>query len=97
MRTIMKAQLPANLGTDLSPTARVETMRGVLEALKPEAVYFYPEHGVRTTIVVFDLKAPSDLPSIAEPLFLQGATVEFSPVMNLEDLQVGVRHIQASV
>jgi hypothetical protein len=70
-------------------------MRAVLEALKPEAAYFYPEHGVRTTIVVFDMKSPSDMPSISEPLFKQGARVEFSPVMNLDDLKQGVQRIQS--
>jgi hypothetical protein len=94
MRMLMKAQLPAETG-DAPAAARLETMRTVLEALKPEAAYFYPEHGIRTTLVVFDMKSPSDMPSIAEPLFKQGARVEFSPVMNLEDLKQGVQRIQS--
>lgn len=94
MRMLMKAQLPAT--TDDTPAAaRVDTMRAVLEALKPEAAYFYPEHGVRTTLVIFDMKSPSDMPSIAEPLFKQGATVEFAPVMNMEDLKAGVQRIRS--
>ena len=96
MRTIMKAQLPAHPGDDLPASARVETIRAVLDALKPEAVYFYPERGIRTTLVIFDLKSPADIPAIAERLFQQGATVEFSPVMNLEDLQAGVKRIAAA-
>jgi hypothetical protein len=97
MRTLMKAQLPADPTNNLAASARVETMRALLEALKPEAAYFYPERGIRTTIVVFDLKSPSDLPSISEPIFRQGGTVEFAPVMNLEDLQAGVKKIDVSV
>ena len=93
MRMLMKAQLPAD--TSFTPAAaRFDAMRIVLEALKPEAVYFYPEHGVRTTLVIFDMKSPSDMPSIAEPFFKQGARVEFAPVMNLEDLKAGVQRIQ---
>jgi hypothetical protein len=91
---LMKAQLPAEAG-DTPAAARLETMRTVLEVLKPEAAYFYPEHGVRTTLVVFDMKSPSEMPSIAEPLFKQGARVEFSPVMNLEDLKQGVQQIKS--
>jgi hypothetical protein len=94
MRMLMKAQLPADSGY-APAAARLDAMRTVLEALKPEAVYFYPEHGVRTTLVMFDMKSPSDMPSIAEPLFKQGARVEFSPVMNLEDLKQGVQRIQS--
>jgi len=90
MRTLMKTQLPANSG-GLSAPERFQAMRAVIDGLKPEAVYFYPEHGVRTTLVVFDLKSPGDMPVIAEPLFRQGATVEFSPVMNLDDLQAGMK------
>ena len=37
--------------------------------------------------VIFDMKSPSDMQSIAEPLFKQVAQVAFSPVMNLEDLK----------
>jgi hypothetical protein len=88
----MKAQLPADPG-GLPAPERFQAMRAVLEGLTPEAVYFYPEHGVRTTLVVFDLKSPGDMPVIAEPLFRQGATVEFSPVMNLDDLQAGMKKL----
>jgi hypothetical protein len=89
---IMKAQLPADAG-DAPAAARFDVMRTVLEALKPEAAYFYPEHGVRTALIIFDMKSPSDMPAIAEPLFKQNAKVEFSPVMTLEDLKQGVQRI----
>jgi hypothetical protein len=97
MRILMKAQLPADPGRDVPPATRLETIRRVLDALKPEAVYFYPEHGVRTTIAVFDLKASSELPSIAEPFFRQGAKVEFFPVMTIEDLQAGLKKLEVGV
>jgi hypothetical protein len=38
-------------------------------------------------LYVADLKDPSDIPVIAEPLFqLYNAAVEFIPVMNFDDL-----------
>jgi hypothetical protein len=42
--------------------------------------------------LVFDLKDPSDIPTIAEPLFMiLKAKVEFTPVMNADDLQKGLK------
>jgi hypothetical protein len=58
------------------------------ERLRPEAAYFYPDKGVRTALYVADIKDPSDIPVIAEPFFMVlNATVEFTPVMNAEDLK----------
>ena len=41
------------------------------------------------------MKSPSDLPSIGEPFFKQGAKVELTPVMNLDDLKAGIQRLQA--
>lgn len=47
--------------------------------------------GQRTGWIVFDMTDPSQIPEIAEPLFLNfDAAVEFVPVMNAEDLQKGL-------
>ena len=40
-----------------------------MEALKPEAAYFYPEDGKRTAIMIFDMKGSWQLPATVEPLF----------------------------
>ena len=65
-----------------------------LESLQPEAAYFGPEDGVRTAFIVFDLKDPSQLPSISEPFFSKGkAKVQLFPVMDREDLQSGLQQI----
>jgi hypothetical protein len=43
---------------------------------------------------VFDLKEPSQLPSLTEPLFNKlNAQVEMFPVMNQEDLQNGLQQL----
>lgn len=68
-----------------------KTMQSSLEGLKPEAAYFGAIDGKRTALIFFDLKDPSDLPRIAEPLFQAfNATVEFNPVMNADDLRAGI-------
>jgi hypothetical protein len=70
-------------------------MEQTMAMLKPEAAYFTSVNGERTAFFVFDLKSTSDIPSIAEPLFQQlGAKIEFSPVMNAEDLKTGLASLQ---
>jgi len=66
-------------------------MKETFEQLQPEAAYFGPENGVRTAFIVFDLKDPSELPRISEPLFrAMKANVQMFPVMDREDLQKGL-------
>ncbi len=46
------------------------------------------EHGERAGMIFFDMADPSQIPQIAEPLFLNlDAAVEFVPVMNADDLR----------
>jgi hypothetical protein len=92
MRTLMKVQVPVEAGNKAFLSGELpKVIMATVASLKPEAAYFYAERGVRTAIMVFDLKATSDIPVIAEPLFTKlNAAVEFSPVMNGEDLQAGL-------
>jgi hypothetical protein len=70
-------------------------MKATMDKLKPEASYFLATDGCRSCLMVFDLKDSSEIPSIAEPFFLNfNAKVEFSPVMNAEDLQKGLAAMQ---
>ena len=68
-----------------------QLMKETLVQLQPEAAYFGPENGVRTAFSVFDLKDPSELPRISEPLFsAMNANIQMFPVMDREDLQKGL-------
>jgi len=70
-------------------------MKSTADRIQPEASYFLAIDGCRACIMVFDLKDPSEIPGIAEPFFLNlNAKVEFSPVMNADDLQKGLAAIQ---
>jgi hypothetical protein len=72
-----------------------QVMGETLARLQPEAAYFGPEGGVRTAFIVFDLKDPSQIPSITEALFDKlGATCEMFPVMDREDLQKGLQELR---
>jgi hypothetical protein len=92
MRMLLKFELGL---VATNEAIRTGTMAEINEQLaastKPEAAYFGTENGRRTGYVVFDLDDPARIPVIAEPLFHRvGATVEFIPVMNTEDLQRGL-------
>ncbi|MGZ3416795.1 MAG: hypothetical protein ACXVEE_02960 [Polyangiales bacterium] len=68
-----------------------KVMEATMERIKPEAAYFTADGGKRTAYFVFDLKDPSDIPSIAEPFFMQlGASIDMMPVMNRDDLSKGL-------
>jgi hypothetical protein len=69
-----------------------------MERLKPEAAYFFPDGGVRTCIMIVDLKDVTDMPGVAEPLFMKlNAKVEFLPVMNAEELKRGLSKVMQAV
>ena len=60
----------------------------ILEAIKPEAVYFTEQNGGRGAVLVVDLPDPSQIPALAEPWFLTfQADVEFRVAMTPDDLK----------
>ena len=62
-----------------------------MSKLKPEAAYFFPEHGLRSAMMIFDMKDTSEIPVIAEPLFAGlNARLQLQPVMNADDLKKGL-------
>ena len=99
MRTVLRITIPVEAGnTAISKGTLSTTFDSVLSDLKPEAAYFFTHNGERSGFVVFDLKEPSQIPSIAEPLFHAfNAKVEFYPAMNKEDLKKGLSGIDTAV
>ena len=60
----------------------------ILDAIKPEAVYFTEQEGKRGAIVVVDLADSSKIPSVAEPWFLTfNADVKCRIAMTPDDLK----------
>ena len=60
----------------------------ILEANKPEAVYFTEQCGQRTAILLVNLPDASAVPVLAEPWFLTfEADVHFQIVMSPDDLK----------
>ena len=89
MRMMLKIVIPTETGNhaikDGSLQKSFETIMG---KLKPEAAYFLPEHGLRSAMMIFDMKDASEIPAIAEPLFAGlNARIQLLPVMNADDLK----------
>ena len=93
MRMLLKISMPGDQANVAAKSGALQqTLQSTMEALKPEAAYFYPEDGRRTAIMIFDMKGSWQLPALLEPLFQKlGAAVQVTPVMNGEDLQRGFK------
>lgn len=62
-------------------------IKEILEATKPEAVYFTEYDGERGAIMIINIKDSSEVPKFSEPWFLSfNADVEFHIVMTPEEL-----------
>ena len=92
MRVMMKASFPVESGNrGIKEGILPKTVMRFVEQMKPEACYFGPEGGRRTAIFVFDLQDPTMIPTAAEPFFQNlNASIELTPVMDLEDMKAGV-------
>ena len=92
MRTMIRITVPVDAGNrSIQDGSLPKTIAETIERLKPEAAYFFTDRGVRTGIMIVDFKDVSDIPVIAEPLFMGfNAAVEFIPVMNAEELKRGL-------
>lgn len=96
MRTLMQVKVPVSEGNrGIQDGSLATIIEQVLEKTKPECVYFTSIDGCRAIIAVFDMKSPSDIPSIAEPLFIGlNASVDFLPCMNAEELKAGLAKLK---
>ena len=97
MRMMLRWTVPVERGNEtIRDGSLARTLGTLMEELKPEAAYFWPEDGKRAGMLVFDMTDPSQIPQIAEPLFLNlDAAVEFLPVMNPDDLKSALEKVAA--
>ncbi len=73
-------------------------MQQLLSDMNAEAAYFTTINGQRGGYIVVDMKDASQIPALAEPLFLwMKADVEFIPVMIPEDLASAGPGIEAAL
>ena len=92
MRMLLRVEMGLEATNELNRTGAADALnRRLMDTTKPEAAYFATANGRRTGYLVFDMVDSAQIPVIAEPLFQRmGATVEFIPVMNADELQRGL-------
>jgi len=92
MRIMVKFSFPVDTGNAAIRTGKVEKVfHQIMEDLKPEAAYFFPDGGERGGFVVVNMDDSSQIVQIAERFFFGlNARVELVPVMAPEDLQKGL-------
>ncbi|MCH8029129.1 MAG: hypothetical protein IH874_04275 [Candidatus Dadabacteria bacterium] len=99
MRCLLKAEIPVEEGNaGIKDGSLPKTFNSIIEELKPEAAYFLAQNGKRAAFFFIDMQDPSQLPAVAEPLFLAfNASVEIIPVMKPEDLMKAAPAIKKAV
>ena len=88
MRMLFSVKIPnATFNAAVRDGTAGQKLNRILEATKPEAVYFTELDGHRGAIMIVNLEDPSKVPTFAEPWFLTfDADVEFRVVMTPDDL-----------
>jgi hypothetical protein len=88
MRFMLTFRFPNEKGNELAIDGSLgQTIQSILEEINPEAAYFTDMEGARGGYLVLNMDDASQIPAIAEPLFLGlDATVQIHPVMTPEDL-----------
>ncbi len=97
MRTLLRIRMGTEAGSKAIANGTIERlMRELVDRIKPEAAYFFPDRGKRSASFVFDMQDSSTMPMLLEPFFKElDAEVQLVPVMNLEDLEKGLTALAA--
>jgi hypothetical protein len=92
MRMMLKITIPTEIGNrTIKDGSLARLLEDTMSTLKPEAAYFVADGGRRCAMMFFDMRDASDIPSIAEPLFIGlNAELELVPVMDAADLRKGL-------
>lgn len=95
MRMMLRAVVDTEAGNEAMRNGSIAQMlEQMVKQLSPEAAYFHDEDGQRAMTVVFDMADPSQMPTIAEPLYMGvKARVSIIPCMNLDDAQRGLSQL----
>ena len=89
MRMLLNVEFPHEPFNALVRSGKAGPLLGkILDAIKPEAAYFTEQDGMRGGIFLVNVQQASDVPTFAEPFFLQlQANCRFRIVMSPEDLK----------
>ena len=91
MRTILDVTIPHEPFNSLvRKGAAAKKLNTILDAIKPEAVYFTEQEGKRGALVVVEMADASKIPLLCEPWFLTfNADVKCRIAMVPDDLKKG--------
>jgi hypothetical protein len=89
MRMLLKVQMDVEAGNRaIRDGSWAQAMERLTQQVHPEAAYFTAMDGRRTGLIFFDMKDPSQMPAVAEPLFMAvNASIDFSPAMTPDEVQ----------
>jgi hypothetical protein len=89
MRMLMNVKVPhQTFNAAVKDGSAGAKLNKILEAIKPEAVYFTEQNGHRGAVLIVDVPDASKIPALAEPWFLTfQADVEFRIVISPDDLK----------
>lgn len=99
MRMMIKFSMPVDSANELVSSGKVgRNFQSIMEEIKPEAAYFFPENGQRSGLMVVNMTDSSDVAKMLEPFWIGlNADVTVTPVMNGEDLKKGLSGIEGIV
>lgn len=88
MRMLLTITIPVEPFNTLARDGVVaHKMGAILEATKPESIYFTGNDSGRGAIAVYDIADGSELPAVAEPWFLTlNAKIEYGAAITPEEL-----------
>jgi hypothetical protein len=89
MKVLMNVKIPHHkFNAAVKDGSAGAKLNKILEAIKPEAVYFTDQDGCRSAVLIVDLPDASKIPALAEPWFLTfEADLQVRVVMTPEDLK----------
>ncbi len=99
MRIMVKFAVPVDAGNAAIRSGKLEKVfQQLLEDLKPEAGYFYPEGGERAGFFIVNMDDSWQVADTVERFFFGlTARVELTPVMNGEDLHQALSGVPDTV
>jgi len=88
MRVMVRFAFPTESGnTDIASGKVAKVFQQLIEDLKPEAAYYYPEGGLRAGHFVVNMDESSEVAGAVERFcFGLNAKIDLVPVMNGDDL-----------
>lgn len=97
MRFLVRATVSLEAGNaQLRRPGFGEKLMRTLASLNAEATYFAVENGARVIYLIVTVLGSDEIPRIAEPLWVVcEATVDFIPLITLEDMEKAGPHIEA--